>query len=351
MNRNAECAVAGPCMRARGALAVRAALAAVLAAITLGVCPAATAQTQRDRLELGIVSRTFFYMPVWAARDQGYFGAEGLDVNVSIFGNASQVEPLLSGKMQVAIATPESVLQNAAAGGPLRIVAGNTGKLSHALIVNPRFSKIEDLRGATFGILNKTEGSFFQIQEMMARHGLHFPADYKVKEMGGVPPRHKALLEGSIDAGLQSIPWNYVAEDAGFKSLADVSDYVPDWQFVSVNVNNDWAKANRAVLVRFLRALSQATDWIYAHRAEAAAIAQRELPTRKDYAERAWDYYTKTGALTPDLSINRKGLQKVIDIQIEAGLLPKNAARTADPYIAEDYLREARSGWKTATPN
>ena len=351
MNRNAEYTAAGLCLRARGARASRAALAAVLTAIALAASPGATAQAQRDRLELGIVSRTFFYMPVWAARDQGYFAAEGLEVNVSIFGNASQVEPLLSGKMHVAIATPESVLHNVAAGGPLRIVAGNTGKLSHALIVNPRFSRIEDMRGATFGILNRTEGSFFQIREIMARHGLHFPADYKVKEMGGVPPRHKALLAGTIDAGLQSIPWNYVAEDAGFKSLADVSDYVPDWQFVSVNVNNDWAKANRAVLVRFLRALSQATDWIYAHRAEAAAIAERELPTRRDYAERAWDYYTKTGALTPDLSINRKGLQKVIEIQVEAGLLPKNAARTADPYVAEDYLREARAGGKTATRN
>jgi hypothetical protein len=39
-----------------------------------------------------------------------------------------------------------------------------------------------------------------------------------VKETGGVPPRHKALLEGSIDAALQSVPWNFVAEDAGLRN-------------------------------------------------------------------------------------------------------------------------------------
>ncbi len=77
---------------------------------------------------------------------------------------------------------------------------------------------------------------------MMAAHGLHYPGDYEVKDTGGVPPRHKALLEGSIDAGLQSIPWNYVAEEAGFKDFGEVSKYVPDWQFVTVNANNDWKR-------------------------------------------------------------------------------------------------------------
>ncbi len=328
--------------RMGGALAVLAVLAGLTWASQPYAAPEAV-QAKRERLEVGIVSRTFFYVPVWAARDRGFFADEGLEVNVTIFGNASQVEPLLGGKMHVAIATPEAILQNAANGGPLRIVAGNTGKLSHELIVNPRFSRIEDLRGATFGILNMTEGSFFQIREIMARHGLRYPADYAVKETGGVPPRHKALLAGTIDAGLQSIPWNYVARDAGFKSLADVSDYVPDWQFVSVNVNDTWAKSHRDVLIRFLRAMSRATDWIYANRAGTAAIAERELPTRHDYAERAWDYYTGTRALTPDLSVNRKGLQKVIEIQIEAALLPRNAATDPDAYLAQDYLKQARA--------
>lgn len=297
-----------------------------------------------DKIKVGIVSLTFFYVPVWAARDQGFFAAESLDVELPMLGNASQVEPLTLGEMNVVIGTCEAVLQNAASGGPLRVVAGNTGKLSHSLIVNPRFARIEDMKGATFGILNMTEGSFFQLKEMLSKHGLHYPADYKVKEMGGVPPRHKALVAGTIDGGLQSIPWNYVAEDAGFRSLGDVVDYVPQWQFVSINVNNDWARAHRDVLVRFLRALARSTEWVYTHRAEAAAIAERELPTRLDYAERAWDYYTSTNALTRDMSVNREGMKKVIATQKAAGLLPQSAPDDVETYVAGDFLREARAG-------
>ncbi len=298
----------------------------------------------KEKLKVGIVSLTFFYVPLWAARDHGFFEAENLDVELSMLGNASQVEPLQSGALHALVGTCEAALQNAAAGGPLRVVAGNTGKLSHSLIVHSRFKRIEDMKGATFGILNMTEGSFFQLKEMLSKHGLQYPGDYTVKETGGVPPRHKALLAGTIDGGLQSIPWNYVAEDAGFLSLGDVIDYVPQWQFVSVNVSKDWAEANRDVLVRFLRALSRATEWVYTHKVEAASIAERELPTRRDYAERAWDYYTSTNALTRDLSVNVEGMKKVIATQKAAGLLPQSAPDGLEAYVAGEYLREARAG-------
>ena len=186
-----------------------------------------------QKIAVGLVSRTFFNMPLWAAMENGFFAAEGIEVAPTILGSASQVPPLLDGSLQVVIGSPESAMQNAAAGGPLRLIAGNAGKLVHSLIARAPFKRIEDLRGATIGILNMKEGTFFHIKTMLAAHGLNFPADYKVTETGGVPPRHKALLEGTIDAGLQSVPWNFVAEDAGMNNLGNVIDYVPDWQFVS----------------------------------------------------------------------------------------------------------------------
>lgn len=298
--------------------------------------------TMADKLNVGLVSRTFFNLPLWTAMENGGFAAENLEVTTEILGNAPQTPPLLDGSLHAFIGGPEAVLQNVNAGGPLRIVAGNTGKLTHSLIAAPRFARIEDMRGATVGILNKVEGTFFQLKEMMAAHGLHYPGDYEVKDTGGVPPRHKALLEGSIDAGLQSIPWNYVAEEAGFKDFGEVSKYVPDWQFVTVNANNDWAKAHRPVLVRFLRALARATEWVHANRGLSAVIAERELPTRRDYAERAWDHYIGTNALARDMAVNRKGLDKVIATLMEAGLLPKDASTSTAAYIVDDYLRDAR---------
>ena len=294
-----------------------------------------------ETIAIGLVSRTFFNVPLWVAMEKGFFTAENVEVSTTILGNKSQVPFLIDGSLQIVIGSPESAMQDAASGGPLRLIAGNAGKLVHSLIARAPFRRIEDLRGATIGILNMKEGTFFTLKTILAAHGLDYPEYYKVTETGGVPPRHKALMEGTIDAGLQSVPWNFVAEDEGMNNLGEVIDYVPDWQFVSVNTNSNWAEDHRSLLVRFLRALLRGTEWLYTHRAESARIASREMPTPLGHAERAWDHFTGTNALTRDMSINRKGLKKVLETQMEAGLLPADVP--ADPafYIIDSYLREA----------
>jgi ABC-type nitrate/sulfonate/bicarbonate transport system substrate-binding protein len=296
-----------------------------------------------DKLAVGLVSRTYFNMPLWIGVEHGYFADESIEIDTTIFGNASQVEPLLDGKFHIFIGSPEAAVQNAATGGPLRIVAGNCGKLVHSLIARAPFKRVEDLRGGMIGIFNFKEGTFFHVKTMLAAHGLHYPADYKVKETGGVPPRHKALLAGEIDAGLQSVPWNYVAEEAGMNNLGEASDYMPDWQFVSVNVNGQWAAANRELLVRFLRAIRRGTQWLYANRAASSIIAARELPAPLHHAERAWDFFTGTNALTRDTSVNPSGLAAVIATLKKTGLLARDAPADPAYYIDDTYLRAARS--------
>ena len=295
-----------------------------------------------DKIAAGLVSRTYFNMPLWAAQEHGFFADEGLEVTGTIFGNESQVPPLLDGRFQVFIGSPELAIQNQAEGGPIRIVAGNAGKLVHSLIARAPFKRVEDLRGHVIGIFTDKEGTFFHVKAMLAAHGLNYPGDYQVKHTGGVPPRHKALLAGEIDAGLQSVPWNYLAEDEGMNNLGDVIEYVPDWQFVSINVNSEWAAKNRDVLVRFLRAMLRGNEWLYANRAASSVIAARELPASIAHAERAWDFFTGTDALTRDASVNLKGLAQVIATLKETGLLAKSAADDPAAYVDDSYLKAAR---------
>ncbi len=296
-----------------------------------------------EKLNVGLVSKTYFYVSYWAALQRGMFSAAGLDVHSVMLGNASQIEPLETGRLDVAMATPEGVLQNTAAGGRVRCIAGHTGRLSHFIIAQPRFRKIEDLRGALVGILSMTEGTFFHVQSVLAAHGLKYPDDYQVKETGGAPPRHKALIEKTIDMGFQSIPLAYAEESLGFSNLGDVSDYVPDWQFNTVNAHLDRAGARRDAVTRFLRVMLEANGWVYENRVEAAAVAAREMDISQEHAERGWDYYTGKGVLTRNLEMNLKGLARVIESQRSAGLLPREASSDPQAYMAGEFLNAARS--------
>ena len=46
---------------------------------------------------------------------------------------------------------------------------------------------------------------------------------------GAHPQRWEALKAGTLDAAIQLVPFNYIAEESGFPNLGDVDEYVPDF--------------------------------------------------------------------------------------------------------------------------
>jgi len=274
-------------------------------------------------LHVGLISRTFFNAPLWSGLEQGFFTGAGLDIAVDILDSGTMVtDRLRGGSLHFAIAPPDGVLFDVAAGGNLRIIAGNTSKLSHFLITQPHIKKIEDLKGPRIGCLSVDEGTTFVIQDMLSRHGLSYPDDYILDPVGGAPTRWKLFQEQKIDAGLQSIPLSYMAEDAGFSNLAATTDYTPDYQFTAVNAHGDWANAHESETVAFLAALLKSTEWVFANRGGVAAIAAREMNISIDYAGRAWDDFTGRGLMPHDMSISTAGLETVAGIMARAGILP-----------------------------
>jgi len=78
------------------------------------------------------------------------------------------------------------------------------------------------------------------------------------------------------------------------------------------------------------------------HTVAASAIAARELPASIAHAERAWDFFTSTDALTRDASANLRGLAQVIATLKQTGLLAKSAADDPAAYVDDSYLKAAR---------
>ena len=178
------------------------------AQLALAATPAQAQHRKRETIQVGLIDRTFFPQPVFVAIQNGYFADEGLNANIRfIRSGEGQAAGLIKGELNFVLSSVEGIIQNAERGGPLRMIAANSGKLSHFIITQKKFTKVEDLKGATVGILTMTEGSFFNWQEIAQKHGLKFPDDYKVLETAGAGARHHLLVDGKIDVGLQSIPW------------------------------------------------------------------------------------------------------------------------------------------------
>src|SRR4029079_14511595 len=124
---------------------------------------------------------------------------------------------------------------------------------------NPRHRRIEDLKGKKLGTSSMTEGTALYTMEMLRRHGLHYPGDYEFSVVGVHPARWKALQEGLIDAAVQLIPLNFVADDAGYVNLGEVSDHIPEIVFTAFIVDQAAAQKRRAEIVEFLRGVIEGT--------------------------------------------------------------------------------------------
>lgn len=313
-------------------------LAVALALVGLaGAAPAARAA---ESLTVAIVSRTVFYVPVWLAARRGYFRDEGLDVRIEVFDNAERiVAALRDGSVQLAMSPPEAVMMDALSGGPLRVVAGNAGRLPHFVITRPEIRTLADLRGRTVGVLSMQEGTTHLVPEVARSAGLG-PNDYRVEAVGGAPTRQRLLREGRIDAGLQPFPLSYEAEAAGFNNLGPLLNWVPEWQFTAVNADLRWAEANRPKLVGALRAIRRGLDAIAADPDAAAAVAAAELNTTRELAARALADTARLGILTPGMAISEPGLARVHQALVASRLVPDapfDVTRIAD----RRFLRES----------
>jgi len=314
-------------------LAVATALALLLAPLS------ARAETT---LDVAVVSRTIFYLPAWTAEKQGFFKAVGIDAKIEIYDAADRIlDDLRAGRRQIGITSIENVIAQAYKGGTLKIVAGSAQRPPHFIIAQPEIKSLAGLKGKLIGVVSMQEGTTFFVKDIALKAGFD-PSDVKVAAVGGSPTRARLLKERKIDAGLQPYPLSYEAEADGFSNLGAIADLVPDYQFTSVVVDDEWARPNRAALVAFLRALRRGTDYMFTQTEESAELAARELRTTPALARRALEDTARMDVLARDLSVTDRSLLRVFENVKAAGLVPADAPYDRAKFVDESYLMESR---------
>jgi ABC-type nitrate/sulfonate/bicarbonate transport system substrate-binding protein len=293
-------------------------------------------------INMAVVSRTVFYLPAWMAEKQGFFKAEGLDVRMKIYDSSDPIfVDLRKNEQQIAVASIENVIAEAYKGGNVRIVAGSAKRPPHFIMAQPEIKTLADLKGKVIGVVSMHEGTTFFIADIAKAGGFKL-SEVKVEAVGGSPTRQRLLKEKKIDAGLQPYPLSYEAEAAGFTNLGPIAKLVPDYQFTSVMVDLDWAKANRTALVGFLRALRKGTDYVFAHPDEAAEVGAKELGTTVAYARRAIDDTKRMGIMSRDLSVVPASLKRVFANMQHDGAIARDVPFEPKRFVDESYLKDSQ---------
>lgn len=302
-------------------------------------------------VRVGIVTQAFFFMPYYVGVQQGFYAAEGLDVEIKDLGGIDEVtRAIKDGEIEVGVGAPEHVIHDVEAGGRLRMIGGSINSPTHSLIARSHIKSLRDLKGCTIGVSSLSGGTSSLFMNLLEQEAdLSYPEDYKLVVAGPVPQRHDLLMDGTIDAAMQTDPHNYIAEDEGLTNLGPVNGWIPHFQFVSLNAGMDWAEANRDVCVGFLAASIRATMWMKQNKDAAVDLVCERMGVERKYAVRAWEDHMNTDALPLDLRLNRRSIATALDMIRKDRWSSIEVRPEADPndYVDVSFVKEAQSRAET----
>jgi ABC-type nitrate/sulfonate/bicarbonate transport system substrate-binding protein len=294
-----------------------------------------------------------FNWPIWVAQEKGLFAANGLDVKLTPTpSSAFQLTNLIEGKFDIAMTAVDNLIAYREGQGEepvlgpdlIAFMGGDNGFLR--LVAVPEVKTLADLRSKTVSVDARTTGYAFVLFEMLERGGLMLDRDYNVERAGGFLQRFQALSEKKHAATLLATPFELQLEAKGFNRLGNATDVLGAYQGLVAGARKSWADANREAVIGYIRAYSEALDWLYdpRNKDEAVAILRKNLPNLLEQMAQA----TYGVLLSPREGFQKKaqidlgGVRTVLQLRSKYAEPKKNLSDPAKYYDASFYQAALR---------
>lgn len=269
--------------------------------------------------------------------NKGFFAAEGLEVDFHLVGLAPQHnQEMAEGKWNMTLSSADTMIARSTSDGVDYVLFMQAEEgLSVQLIAQPEYTSLEDLRGKLLAA-DPVDSNFDLVRNKIMRDNGITEDQYEIEIIGNTPKRFVAFQEGRVAAAMLSAPSSEKAVAAGGVVLAEGKDYIPNWPLACGWGLRRWVEGNRDVVVRFIRAWTDAADWLQKpeNRDETLELLIKEEGLSRAQAEDAYD------RVVPKAAINPEAIRKNIEIRIELGYYPPPQKSTEDFYDAS-YWSEA----------
>ncbi len=298
----------------------------------------------QEKVRVGISNFSASYAPLFVAKKRGFYPEEGLAVEIILIPGLLGTQALIGGSVDFGSASNPNA---AVKGAKLKIVYVFNDKPVMALIARPGIKAIDELRGKRLGV--STIGSLDHgwLKELLPKVGLNPERDVTFLGMGATGARFAAMKAGSIEATLAGTPANFLAQDAGFSTLARVGDHIEDIQATIVATDDKLAQQGERAR-RFIRATVKGQRSFLANRKEAIEIIQELTGLKdRDLAAKVYDHHLYS--IARDGAIPER-LQRIV-IDRAKRMVGVSRDIPSEEIFDFSYLRRAsveveRSGWR-----
>ena len=298
-------------------------------------------------LHVGVVSESVNKWPMWVAEDKGFFKEQGLDIELVLTGEATvQLNMLANGELEIAHQAADHIIR-AVERGERFVLVHTITRATTDLLVGPGITSYSDLKGKTFALSNLNVAYWLLTKKILQKHGVN-PGDYTILDnIGGPVKRMQALMEGRAQVTYMNPPASIEAEADGFTRLTSLAEHYPDFPASSIASRRDWAEQNREVLVKYLRAYIQATEWLLdeSNRDEAIDIAMRIGGHSREVLPAGYESFVKYGLVRYG-TLSPAGYKQIFELLKETGIVNEISGmeKYSDPSFQQRALELFQSG-------
>ena len=172
---------------------------------------------QKARVAMPAKSMTF--LNFYVGDKFGVYKAEGLDLSLEVIKTEVGVAGMVAGEIDYTTAIG-SAMRAAATGVPIKATMFSMDRVIIYMFARPPIKSIEELKGgktvATTGLVATPT---YAARVMARAHGLNPDKDLIFIATGDVANSLAALQSGAADVAMLSVPFNFKAEELGFRNL------------------------------------------------------------------------------------------------------------------------------------
>lgn len=266
----------------------------------------------QERMRVGLTSLSPTTLPVWVAKKQGFFKAEGLNVEPIVFTSGTiNSQAALAGEIDIALGSGTEVFTIRLAGEDARFFFGISNFMPFKLYVNPSIKSPSELKGKRLAVSRFGAQSDFLTRYAISKLGLNPAKDVTILQIGSTPARYAALKSGSVDGTIVWFPVTLIASKDGYRMLADLNDIITDWPYLGYYAMANVLKNKRDQVTRYLRAHVKALEWLKANPSGGIQSIKEDVKIAPEYAEAGYQEFMKSFAF--DGRIPVKGFELLME--------------------------------------
>jgi NitT/TauT family transport system substrate-binding protein len=163
-------------------------------------------------------------LPIWVAKDAGYFAQRGLNVEpVQIRGGSLIALAIITNDLPFSGVGAESVVAARAAGGDVVLLACPVDADPVYLITRPEIKSAAELKGQASAVTRYGSSTHFYLRAALKHVGLNPDKDMTVLQLGAGPEMVAALETGRIAAAALTTRYAAPFLQRGWPVLVDLS--------------------------------------------------------------------------------------------------------------------------------